>query len=69
MHRVPLHVYRSNDTLCIDPIFQMMPQPAQQGNNVMVAGEGPACTGGDGNPCNGGRGGGGDDLQSVLIQL
>ena len=72
VHRVPLHVYRINDTLCIDPILQMMPQP--QGNNVMVAGEGPATTtGGDGNPRNGGGGGGGggddDDLQSVLIQL
>ena len=68
VHRVPLHVYRINDTLCIDPILQMTPQP--QGNNGMVAGEqGPATTGDDGNPINGGRGGGGDDLQSVLIQL
>ena len=71
VQRVPLHVYRINDTLCIDPVVAL-PTLQQQGTIVAAAAGGEETAAGAGvalMPGPSGRGNHYDDLQAILIQL
>ena len=60
VHRVPLHVYRINDTLCIDPVVLREEGDGATGATVVTAG-----TGGGNNQQQRDN----DSYQAVLIQL
>jgi Transcriptional activator of glycolytic enzymes len=71
VQRVPLHVYRINDTLCIDPVVSLQtPQQQQQQGTIPAGGGGESVVVGGVAPIPGssGRGNQYDDIQAILIQ-
>jgi hypothetical protein len=63
VQRVPLHVYRINDTLCIDPVVSL--QTPRQG--TIAGGGGETVAGGVAPlPSSGGRGNQYDDIQAYI---